>query len=105
MDEGETELIAAIRETKEEAGLVEDTDYTIVNKDVPIVSKYMINGTKPKQVTYWLAKLNDPEVKVVMSDEHQDFKWLGLAEACKIAVYDEMTRVLTEAERLINENN
>jgi 8-oxo-dGTP pyrophosphatase MutT (NUDIX family) len=106
LDEGETDLMAAIRETREEAGLVEDRDYKIVKKDtVSIMSKYLINGTKPKQVVYWLAKVNDPNVSVVMSNEHQDFKWLALSEACKITVYEEMTRVLTEAERLINENN
>lgn len=96
-------MMAAVRETREEAGLVQDRDYKIINKE--IVSNYVIDGIKPKQVTYWLAEVINPaQVKVEMSEEHQDYKWLKLSEACDHAGYDEMKRVLIEAERLINQS-
>jgi bis(5'-nucleosidyl)-tetraphosphatase len=105
LDEGETAFAAALRETREEAGLNENKDYKILNREnLSIVSNYVIHGVKPKQVTYWLAEVYDPNVKVVMSEEHQDFKWLNLSGACDIVGYEEMKLVLREAARLINEN-
>ena len=36
-------------------------------------------------MTYWLARLKDPLKKITISDEHQGFTWLGLAEARELA--------------------
>ena len=103
LDEGETDLNAAIRETQEEAGLNERQDYDIVSASFTIESKYLI-GKIEKRVLYWLAKVNDPTVQIQMSEEHQDFKWLKLNEACEIVKYDEMKRVLKVAEDFITKN-
>jgi bis(5'-nucleosidyl)-tetraphosphatase len=56
---------------------------------------------KPKQVLYWLAEVNDPNVPVVLSEEHQALKWLKLDDACEIVHYEEMKKVLKEAENAI----
>lgn len=91
LDPGESEMTAALRETEEEAGLkksdlniIENTKYTI---------KYNVNG-KPKTVTYWLAELINPQTKVKLSDEHQDYKWLNIEEACKYGQFKEMQDTL-----------
>ena len=64
-------------------------------KDVSKVLNYKVNG-KPKVVVYWLAKLKNPETKVLLSDEHQDLKWLPLKEAQEISGYDDMKLLLSE---------
>lgn len=51
---------------------------------------------KPKVVVYWLAKLRNPDTKVLLSDEHQDLKWLPLKEAQEISGYDDMKQLLLE---------
>lgn len=100
MDEGEVYFEAAVRETREEAGLEEGIHFKIPNKNLTIDSNYVVKG-KPKQVLYWLAEVNDPNVSVVLSDEHQALKWLKLSDACEIVQYEEMKRVLKEAENAI----
>ncbi|KAJ8718037.1 hypothetical protein PYW07_005967 [Mythimna separata] len=93
VDPGESDWVTALRETKEEAGLSED-DLDIY-KDVSKVLNYKVNG-KPKVVVYWLAKLKNPETKILLSDEHQDLKWLPLKEAQDISGYDDMKQLLVE---------
>lgn len=66
-----------------------------VYKDVSKELNYEVGG-KPKVVVYWLAKLKNPETKVTLSDEHQDLKWLPLAEAQKISGFDDMNLLLAE---------
>ena len=97
-------MTAAIRETQEEAGLYEKKDNEIVSQTFTIESKYLIKNV-PKRVLYWLAKVNDSNVTIKMSDEHQDFKWLKLSDACDIVGYDEMKRVLNLAEDYILKND
>ena len=104
MDEGENDITAAIRETQEEAGLYEKKDYELLSKTFTIESKYLIKDVA-KRVLYWLAKINDSNVSIKMSEEHQDFKWLKLSDACDIVKYDEMKRVLSLAEDYIIKND
>lgn len=63
--------------------------------------QYNVKG-KPKIVHYWLAELINPNASVKLSDEHQDFKWLGLEEACELAGYKEMQETLREFSNFIN---
>ena len=93
LDPGEDDMTAALRETKEEAGL--DKEQLTVFQDVKAELRYQAFG-KPKIVTYWLAKLNNPDDKVILSEEHQDFKWLQVEEACKVAGFKEMAQVLRD---------
>jgi len=60
-------------------------------------------GTHLKRVTYWLAKMAT-EGKVVLSHEHQAFKWLPLEEACKQAKYQEMIDTLKKCEAKLKED-
>jgi bis(5'-nucleosidyl)-tetraphosphatase len=72
VDPGETEMATAIRETVEESGLKKG-DLKIY-EDVKRILNYKVKG-KPKVVTYWLAELVNPQAKVKLSEEHQDYKW------------------------------
>ncbi|CAH1965971.1 unnamed protein product [Acanthoscelides obtectus] len=101
VDPGETEMVAAIRETKEEAGL--DKNDLKIYEDCRKTLHYKAHG-KPKTVIYWLAELKNPNTQVTLSDEHQDYKWLELPEACKYAEYKELQDVFVEFEKYINSN-
>lgn len=57
--------------------------------------QYQVNG-KPKVVIYWLAELVNPNASVKLSDEHQNFKWMKLQEACELAGYKDMQETLNE---------
>ncbi|CAH0713141.1 unnamed protein product, partial [Brenthis ino] len=93
VDPGESDWVTALRETKEEAGLSEN-DLEIY-KDISKTLNYEVKA-KPKAVVYWLAKIKNPEEKVTLSDEHQDFKWLPLKEAQEISGFEDMKQLLAE---------
>lgn len=63
---------------------------------------YKVKGN-PKVVVYWLAKLKNPDTKVLLSDEHQDLKWLPLKEAQEISGYDDMKQLLSEFNEKVKE--
>ncbi|CAH2042598.1 unnamed protein product, partial [Iphiclides podalirius] len=93
VDPGESDWITALRETKEESGLSENE--LEVYRNISYTLNYEVNK-KPKCVTYWLAKLKNPDQTVTLSDEHQDYKWLPLQEAQELSGYDDMKKLLEE---------
>ncbi len=108
MDPGETDLEAAIRETKEESGLELHKDYEISFEDFRIESNYMVNGekSKPKRVVYWLAQAKSDCSQVRLSDEHKNFKWADLNDCLNLVQFDESRRIIREAfDRIMSSNN
>uniref|UniRef100_A0A183C102 Bis(5'-nucleosyl)-tetraphosphatase [asymmetrical] n=1 Tax=Globodera pallida TaxID=36090 RepID=A0A183C102_GLOPA len=105
VDPGEDEWTAAIRETSEEAGI--DVNKLNVHKEFMYEMRYLSRsikyGEEQKKVTYWLAEATDPEVNVVLSDEHQNWKWAELKSALELARFDEMKKLLNKAETYISE--
>lgn len=94
-------MITALRETREESGLKE-TDLKIY-PDSKHVLNYEVKG-KPKRVVYWLAQLINPNAKVQLSDEHQDYKWLHLDEACLHGKFEDMQNMLKQFDEYIRNN-
>ncbi|XP_013872502.1 bis(5'-nucleosyl)-tetraphosphatase [asymmetrical] [Austrofundulus limnaeus] len=96
VDPGEDDLTTALRETKEEAGLGEEHLQVLTG----FVKKlqYEVRG-RPKEVLYWLAELRDPGTAVTLSNEHQDFRWAQLEEACALARYKDLQETLRAAHR------
>ncbi|XP_060925725.1 bis(5'-nucleosyl)-tetraphosphatase [asymmetrical] [Limanda limanda] len=95
VDPGEDDLTTALRETKEEAGL--GADHLRVVDGFLQELRYKVQG-KPKEVLYWLAELRDPGAAVILSDEHQDFRWARLEEACTLAEYKDLQDTLRAAQ-------
>ena len=91
IDAGEDTMEAAFREAREEAGL--EADMMTVYNDTQGQVSYSVVGW-PKTVTLWLARLNDPNQEIKLSDENPKYKWLVLAEAKKIS--PKLTPVLDE---------
>lgn len=96
MDPGEDDLTTALRETKEEAGLGAE-HLQVINSFVQEL-RYEVRG-KPKEVLYWLAELKEPGTAVTLSDEHQDYRWARLEEACTLARYKDLQDTLRAAQR------
>ncbi|EZA58429.1 hypothetical protein DMN91_007811 [Ooceraea biroi] len=100
VDPGESDMETALRETREEAGF-RSSDLEIY-EDAKHELNYAVNGV-PKIVIYWLAELLNPDKSVKLSDEHQDFRWLPLREACDLAKYADMQNTLREFDRYISQ--
>ncbi|XP_042862979.1 bis(5'-nucleosyl)-tetraphosphatase [asymmetrical]-like [Penaeus japonicus] len=98
VDPGESDLETALRETEEEAGL-SGSDFTLIDSFKKEL-KYEVRG-KPKTVIYWLAELNNGSKEVTLSEEHLEFRWLPLAEACSLAKYPNLVSTLEECEEFI----
>lgn len=98
VDPGESDLETAYRETREESGL-EQSDIKVY-EDTKKTLNYKVKG-KPKVVHYWLAELVNPSAKVKLSNEHQDFKWLSLKEACELSGYKDMQDVLVDFDNFL----
>ncbi|VVC44340.1 Hypothetical protein CINCED_3A017191 [Cinara cedri] len=104
LEKNESDMDAAIRETEEEAGIkVKSID---IRQDFKKVLTYEPKD-KPftKQVTYWLAYLIKPDTPVILSHEHQDYKWLSLVEAKEKVAYPEMQNLLDECENYLTITN
>lgn len=101
MDDGEELLTTATRETNEEAGLEINKDYNLLSNEFIIESNYVINGEIPKKVVYWIAEIKNADCEIKLSDEHQSYGWYKLNEACDIVQFEEMKKVLLQADNYI----
>jgi len=95
---GETDIEAALRELREEAGISQVTLLT----DQPFIERYR----KPaawdprafvnKTVHYYLGLARDRDVRVQPA-EIRDYRWVNLDEAAALITYDENRRILYAA--------
>jgi 8-oxo-dGTP pyrophosphatase MutT (NUDIX family) len=101
IEQGEDEMAAAMRETKEETGL----ELTFISGFRKVIEYYYARpgGERVhKIVTFFLAESKTKEVKV--SSEHQGYVWLSFEEAIKKASYRSTKVLLTSAENFIKRN-
>lgn len=61
---------------------------------------YQVRG-KEKEVLYWLAELRDPGIEVKLSDEHRDYRWVKLNEACRLAKYTDLQDTLKNVQHFL----
>lgn len=100
VDPGESDMETALRETEEEAGL--KSHHIKVLHDFRKELFYTVRE-KPKTVVYWLAELEDSKTPVILSEEHKDFKWVDLEEACKLGDYVDFQNLLRECNVYLKE--
>lgn len=95
--EGETTRQAAVRETKEETGLSEDTLRFVEDFEESASWHYRRRGqTIFKRVTYFLAETESESVKI--SKEHTGYRWLGFGGALRLLKYKNSQKLLLKAE-------
>ncbi len=98
MENNESPLQAAERETREEAGL--DTKDLERYDNFEEKTTYNVKG-QPKDVYYYLARLRNAEQKINLSSEHQNLSWANLQDACNLVKYENMQNILRKAEEFI----
>lgn len=92
----------AFRETVEESGI--PSSELKIFEDSKMTIEYPVNGV-PKTVIYWIAELKNPEYSIKLSNEHQDYKWLEIEEACKYCVFENMQKIMRLSHNFITLNN
>lgn len=98
LERGETLQQAAVREIREETGLdvvlderfKDEIGYFFTNKDGVHVSK---------TVVFFLAEAHKEDI--VLSHEHQDFRWLCYEDTLRLLTYQNARDVLTRAHTFI----
>jgi len=99
IESGETELQAAIRETKEETGL----DTKFLDGFVQNVSYFYSRpgGVRVhKVVTFFIAESKSSEVRI--SKEHQGYVWLPFDQALRRASYASTRSLLIRVNKFLN---
>ncbi|WP_156299836.1 NUDIX domain-containing protein [Streptobacillus canis] len=97
IEEGETEVMTAIREIKEETNL-ETTiiDPNIFKRNI----SYITNMGELKYVTFFLAKAVSHNVLIDLG-EISEYKWCSYNDALKIVTYSSQRKLLQEARLYI----
>lgn len=98
IEEGETPVEAALRELKEEAGITAELD-THFQQPISYLFKDGKSELVSKKVLFFVGKTE--EKKIILSDEHVDYKWLSYDEAQKQLTYANAKRILTMAHQYI----
>ena len=98
MEKGEGELDTVRREVREETGL---RSLQILKGFRRVIEYFYRRDGKNvhKKVFYYLARTDDD--RVTISDEHQDFVWLGYAECLAKLSYGNSKATLREAEKFL----
>ena len=98
MEKGESVQQTAIRETKEETGII-DINF-IDNFEEWIEYNFQYKGELVhKKVVFFLAETK--EKKITISDEHLDFTWMDYNTAMEKTTFDNAKTVLTKAQELL----
>ena len=98
MENSEEPKETAIRETKEETGIIDVEFIDGFNEEISYTF-YVKNEEIDKKVIFYLGKTKSTEI--VLSHEHLDFAWLNLKDAMDRITYENAKIVLTKANNLL----
>ena len=98
MENSEEPKQTAIRETKEETGIIDVEFIDGFNEEISYTF-YVKNEEIDKKVIFYLGKTKSTEI--VLSHEHLDFAWLNFKDAIERITYENAERVLIKANNLL----
>ena len=98
MENSEEPKQTAIRETKEETGIIDVEFIDGFNEEISYTF-YVNNEEIDKKVIFYLAKTKSTEI--IISHEHLDFAWLNFKDAIERITYKNAKRVITKANNLL----
>ena len=96
-------LDAAMRETKEETGLLNARDFTMVENFERAIEYQLPKAKKfntRKNVTYFAAELKENAKPVKLSSEHTEFCWANFQKACNM-VPESMKSILRQFDEYL----
>ena len=91
LEEGETEIEAAKRETLEEIGLE-----VIIDKTKRYETNYIIRNEIDKTSVFYLAKIKAGEI-TKQEEEIEDIQWFEFDEALSKITYDNLRKIFEQA--------
>ena len=98
MENSEEPKQTAIRETKEETGIIDVEFIDGFNEEISYTF-YVKNKEINKKVIFYLG--NTKSTEIIISHEHLDFAWLNFKDAIERITYENAERVLTKANNLL----
>ena len=98
MENSEEPKQTAIRETKEETGIIDVEFIDGFNEEISYTF-YVKNKEINKKVIFYLGKTKSTEI--IISHEHLDFAWLNFKDAMERITYENAKRILTKANNLL----
>ena len=99
MEKGESPHETAIRETKEETGII-DTKF-LDNFEEWIEYNFQFEGELVhKKVVFFLGETKTKNIKI--SQEHQNYTWMEYAEAMEKTTFDNAKTVLSKSYSLLS---
>ena len=102
MEKGESPRETAIRETKEETGIIDVT--FLDNFEEWIEYNFQYKGELVhKKVVFFLAETKTKEVKI--SEEHLSYTWKEYNEAMDKTTFDNAKTILTKAQELLSKTS
>jgi len=96
---GENELETALRELKEETGIIECK----ILKNFELVDNYTFekdNKKYTKSVKYFVGETKNSEVKLLKS-ELSDYRWLGFDEALELITHESTRKLFKGIKKII----
>lgn len=105
MQSGEDEFDCAMRELKEETGLVREQIESLVGFERVIDYSYDKDGKRiHEETTYLLANsLNGPVSVTLLSQEHDLHLWTDVRKALELLQFENLKWVLTSAFQLVRD--
>ncbi len=98
MEKGESTHETAIRETKEETGIIDITFLENFEEWIEYDFQWKRELVQ-KKVVFFLAETKTKEVKI--SHEHLNYTWVNYNEAMEKTTFDNAKTVLTKAQMLL----
>lgn len=97
--EEKSEIDTVKREIKEETGIV---DLTLISSFKETLTFFYMKGNERvfKIVNIYLYKTNEP--KVILSKEHNNYKWCTYEEALNLVSYKDSKEVLRKANNFLS---
>ena len=92
VEEGETEIMTAIRETKEEVGLD-----VYVDPNLRFTIKYLVKEDKLKEVVYFVSFLKNNNDVVIQEEEIDSYMWVDIDEVYDVLTFDNLKNLWNEA--------